>query len=610
MCRKFLDMKTMNRKISIESLESRLAFDGSWQNVFLPNDVDGSQEVSPLDVLQIINELNIGGPRDLSGPRPPDEPYCDVNGDLRLDPTDVLAVVDSINRTRVGMFGQAALDSARDLNRNGTVLSQSVRLAGKTVPWAFVDYVDPLSLAKMRTQANDSGDFGISLDLVQGVYDLQITVMDDLGRKLPMVSPVRVGNVVHEWNAAVLNVIRDWRGVTDDPVPGTRFTSEPPRVGRNIAMIQGAMFDAINAIDRTYESFLYQGTANRVGIDPRIAASSAAYDVATHLYPSFSSVWDSTLAECLASVPDAGQLHSSMEFGQEVAMAVIAARANDGSDAKVDYVPGDQPGDWNRTLPAFLAPLLPQWPQVIPFAMSSPNQFLSPPPPALDTEAYAIAVDQVMKLGSRSNSTRTADQTDIANFWADGGGTFTPPGHWNRIGADTSLASNQNLIESARTLALLNIALADAGISCWDTKYAYGLWRPIDAIRKADTDGNAMTLQDASWLPLLVTPPFPAYTSGHSTFSGASAEILTAIFGASYSFTSQKDVPTNTAQLPYDPSKRILRSFGSFYQAAEEASWSRIYGGIHFLFDGTEGLEAGYSIGALVHSTMLRPKIS
>jgi membrane-associated phospholipid phosphatase len=172
------------------------------------------------------------------------------------------------------------------------------------------------------------------------------------------------------------------------------------------------------------------------------------------------------------------------------------------------------------------------------------------------------------------------------------------------------LVSGQSFIESARTLALVNIALADAGISCWDTKYEYDLWRPIDAIRKAGTDGNAMTQEDASWTPLLVTPPFPAYTSGHSTFSGASAEVLTAIFGASFSFTSQKDLPTNTAQLPFDPSKRIVRSFRDFNQAAEEASWSRVYGGIHFLFDGTEGLESGYAVGALVYSSMLRPKVS
>jgi hypothetical protein len=603
-------MKIRNRKTSFESLESRLAFDGSWQNVFLPNDVDGSQDVSPLDVLQVIDELNIRGPRELVGTRAPGEPFCDVNGDMRLDPTDVLSVIDSINRARLPMFGQAALDSTRDLNRNGVVLDQSVSLVGKTLPGSFVDYIDPISQATLRTQANAAGEFKISLDLVPDVYDLHITAMDDLGRKSSVISPVRVGNVVHEWNAAVLNVVRDWRGVTDDPVPGTRFTSEPPKVARNLAMIQGAMFDAINAIAPTYDAFLFQGTANSVGVDARIAASSAAYHVAKHLYPSFLGVWDSTLIECNASVPDASLLGPSMDFGQEVAMAVIAARANDGSDAKVDYVPGGMPGDWSRTPPAFLAPLLPQWPEVIPFAMSAPDQFLAPPPPALSSEAYATAVDQVMRLGSKTGSTRTADQTQIADFWADGGGTFTPPGHWNRIAADASLVSGQSLIESARTLALVNIALADAGISCWDTKYEYDLWRPIDAIRKAGTDGNAMTQEDASWTPLLVTPPFPAYTSGHSTFSGASAEVLTAIFGASFSFTSQKDLPTNTAQLPFDPSKRILRTFGNFYQAAEEASWSRIYGGIHFLFDGTEGLQSGYEVGALVYSSMLRPKVS
>ena len=214
-----------------------------------------------------------------------------------------------------------------------------------------------------------------------------------------------------------------------------------------------------------------------------------------------------------------------------------------------------------------------------------------------------------MKLGSKTSTTRTADQTTIANFWADGGGTFTPPGHWNRIAADASLNNKQNLIDSARTMALVNIALADAGISCWDAKYLYELWRPIDAIRKADTDGNPATVQDPTWSPLLVTPPFPAYTSGHSTFSAASAQVLTLLFGDNYAFVTQMDQPTNTSQVNYDPSKRVVRNFSSFTQAAEEASMSRIYGGIHFLFDGTQGLASGYSIGSLVYNSKLRALI-
>ena len=273
----------------------------------------------------------------------------------------------------------------------------------------------------------------------------------------------------------------------------------------------------------------------------------------------------------------------------------------------VDYRPGTDPGKWNRTPPAFLAPFLPQWPNVTPFAMSSPDEFLPPPPPALDSPEYAQAVDEVMRLGGSTSTVRTPDQKAIALFWADGGGTFTPPGHWNRIASDITLQQGLNLLDSARALVLVNIALADAGISCWDAKYDYELWRPIDAIRKADTDGNPLTVQDSTWSPLLVTPPFPSYTSGHSTFSGAASQVLGHLFGANYAFSTQQDVPTTTAQKPYNPKLWVTRSFTSFQQAAEEASWSRIYGGIHFLFDGTQGLQAGYSIGDLVVASKMRP---
>ena len=595
------------REFHFEKLEPRLAMDSSWQNAFLPNDVDESQVVNPLDVLNVINDLNLNGVRNLPEIKTPGEPFCDVNGDRHLDPSDVLAVIDAINRTRSSMFIQSAPESNLDLNLNGAVLNGNFNLIGKTVPGAFVDYVNPSNQLTQRVLADQSGAFQIPLKLFSGVHNLPITAMDDLGRKFPMVSTVRVGNVVQEWNAAALDVIRDWRGITDDPIPGTKFTSEPPRVGRNLAMIHGAMFDAINCINPAYEPFLFSGSPSEVGLDPNIAAAAAAYRVASHLYPTFNNVWGSTLAESLNAYESSLSKQASIDFGTQVANSVLAARANDGSDATFNYQPGNQPGDWNRTPPAFLAPFLPQWPEVTPFAMNSPDQFLPPAPPVLDSQEYAAAVDEVMQLGSKTSTVRTLDQTAIANFWADGGGTFTPPGHWNRIAADTSLENNQSLIDSARTMAMLNVALADAGISCWDAKYHYELWRPIDAIRKADTDGNPTTLQDALWTPLLVTPPFPAYTSGHSTFSAASARVLTRLFGEDYPFSTQLDQPTNSNQINFDPAKRVIRSFNGFDQAAEEASMSRIYGGIHFIFDGQEGLSAGYSIGDLVFSTKLRP---
>lgn len=595
------------KRLHLESLESRLAMDSSWQNSFLPNDVDGTSYVNPLDVLMVINEINLKGSRELPEAKPPEEPFCDVNGDRRLDPTDALTIIDAINRTRIPMAVQAAIDSTLDLNSNGVVLNGSLSLKGKTVPKSFVDFVHPTTEARGRVIADQNGAFEIPLQLSEGFYEVQLTAMDELGRTFPMVSQIRVGNVVHEWNSAVLNVIRDWRGITDDPAPGTRFTSEPPRVGRNVAMIHGAMFDAINAISPAFEPFVYSASPETAGLNPNVAAASAAHRVASQLYPTFQAVWDATLAESLKPYADLVERPASIDFGTQVGNAVLDSRANDGSNATVNYTPGNQPGDWNRTPPAFLAPLLPQWPEVTPFAMSAPDQFLPPEPPALNSDAYAAAVDQVMKLGSKTGSLRTADQTAIAFFWADGGGTFTPPGHWNRIAADTSLQNNQSLIESARTMALVNIALADAGISCWDAKYHYDLWRPIDAIRKADLDGNSLTAQDPNWTPLLVTPPFSSYTSGHSTFSAASAQVLTMLFGDNYSFVTQQDVPTNTPQLNYDPSKRIVRSFDSFYHAAQEASMSRLYGGIHFLFDATEGLNSGQSIGTLVYNTKLRP---
>ncbi|MFN7731524.1 MAG: dockerin type I domain-containing protein [Pirellula sp.] len=599
--------KYTSRKLILENLESRLAMDSSWQNPNLPNDVDESHGVNPLDVLRIINEYNRTGFRILPESKPSNELYCDVNGDQRFDPTDILAIINAINRTRQPMFVQSSVDTAQDLNRNGVVLSHDVVIRGRTNPLSFVDFTDPSTQSSFRISADTSGIFDFSLRLPTGVHDIAISAMDEVGRLIPMVTQVRVGTVVQEWNNAALNAIRDWRGVTDDPAPGTRFTSEPPKVARNLAMIQGAMFDAINAITPEYESFLV-GTVPQSGLHPDIAASAAAFRVAKALYTDKElPTWQATFDETLREFAMVGALQSSIEFGFAVGDAMLQARSNDGSDAVVNYVPGNQPGDWNRTPPPYLAPFLPQWPDVTPFAMLAPDQFLPPPPPALDSPAYAEAVDEVMRLGSKISPIRTEDQTAIAFFWADGGGTFTPPGHWNRIAADITMNNGLTLLESARVLTLLNVALADAGISCWDAKYEYALWRPISAIRAADSDGNPATVQDVLWTPLLVTPPFPAYTSGHSTFSGAAAQILTELFGAGFSFATQQDVPTNIASLPYDASKWVTRSFTDFYDAADEASWSRVYGGIHYLFDGTEGLTAGYSIGSLVYHTQLRP---
>jgi hypothetical protein len=219
-------------------------------------------------------------------------------------------------------------------------------------------------------------------------------------------------------------------------------------------------------------------------------------------------------------------------------------------------------------------------------------------PPALGSAAYAAALNEVKSLGRSTGSARTQDQTDIALFWADGANTSTPPGHWNRIAQDVAAAQGNTLAENARMFALLNLAEADAAICCWDNKYQFNFWRPITAIQLADQDGNAATDADPNWTPLIATPPFPTYTSGHSTFSGAAAEVLKLFYGTdNVSFTTSAEGASGVDD----------RSFTSFSQASQEAADSRMYGGIHFRFDNEDGKQGGIALGQYVFANELQP---
>jgi Ca2+-binding RTX toxin-like protein len=228
--------------------------------------------------------------------------------------------------------------------------------------------------------------------------------------------------------------------------------------------------------------------------------------------------------------------------------------------------------------------------------MTTSIQFLPAAPPAMTSTAYATALNEVKAIGSSTSTTRTPDQTAIAQFWANGSGTSTPPGHWNVVAEIVSQNNGNSLEDNARLFAMLNVALADAGISCWDAKYEFDMWRPVTAIREADTDGNSATTEDAVWTPFLATPAFPTYSSGHSTFSGAGAAVLKAFFGTD----------RVTFVLPSETSGVADRTFRSFTQAAEESGMSRIYGGIHFSFDNTAGLTSGDQIGRYVASKLFR----
>lgn len=268
-------------------------------------------------------------------------------------------------------------------------------------------------------------------------------------------------------------------------------------------------------------------------------------------------------------------------------------KENDGSTTKVVYNPTPGPGVWVPTPPNYAPPIDPQWGLVTPFALTSGGQFQPPPAPAIDSPEYAAAYNEVEAIGGVNSTTRTADQTAIAAFWSDQTGqTFDPPGHWNQIAEIVATARNTNLENSARTFALLNIALADAGIASWNVKYTDNTWRPVTAIRAGDAGVNPLVTADPAWTPLWPTPPFPSYVSGHSTFSASAAAVLDSIYGTNVAFTD-----------PGDPTLNLTpRHYTSFDQAAQEAGMSRVYGGIHFSFDNTAGLALGSQIGNYVIS--------
>jgi len=391
-------------------------------------------------------------------------------------------------------------------------------------------------------------------------------------------------DVVTDWNSNALEAIRADR-------------TPPPVAARNLAILHVAIFDACNSIGQNCEPYFI---SNKVaGVASKSAAiSAAAHAALINLFPTQQAAFDVAYSNSLAQIPDGQAKSTGLLWGESVAATILQWRSNDGADAVVDYTPGSGPGVWVPTPPAFLPALFPNWPSVTCFAMTSGAQFRPPPPPGLDSAQWSYDFNLTKELGRFDSTNRTDEQTEIALFWADGAGTVTPPGHWNVIAQEIARQRGNTLDQNARLFALLNIAEADAGIVAWDCKYAYNSWRPVTAIANADSDGNPDTVSDPTWMPLLVTPNFPEYISGHSTFSGAAAAVLADFYG-----TDNLPFATTSNALP-----GAVRHFNSFSAAAEEAGMSRIYGGIHFWSADMYGLLCGSRLGNYVADHFLLPK--
>ena len=390
------------------------------------------------------------------------------------------------------------------------------------------------------------------------------------------------GDVVLHWNEILLDSL----------------TSQPPRVplARNMALVHVAMFDAVNAIDRTYEPYFADVHASR-GASREAAAAQAAHDTLVALYPSRQEVFAAALAEDLQDIPQ-GQARQGIAIGQEVARQILELRSDDGSSALVTYTPpSNDPGQWHPTPPDFSPAAFAHVPLMTPFAVDSDSQFRPAPPPALTSAEYAAAFNEAKALGSVNSTERTADQTQVAMLWRL---PLTNHQVWNRIAQDVAEARNTSLLENARLFALLDIALNDALQTSFASKFHYGLWRPVEAIQRAGEDGNPATEADPNWTTLHpITPPYPTYAGNAATIGAVSATVLASVFGGD-------DIPF---ELHWDQYgfPGVTRSYAGFWAAADEMARSRIYGGIHFSFDSVAGQGIGVNVGEYVVDNYLLP---
>ena len=323
--------------------------------------------------------------------------------------------------------------------------------------------------------------------------------------------------------ARAQDVVLDWNSQTNLAIQAER--TDPFNAARALALESIAVLDTMKAIAGE-RGFLVR-IAAPPGLDAHAAAASAGRAMLLHLFPGRREALDAALSISLAGRPAGTGRDASVVFGASVADAVQALRADDGSQVEGAWHAGTKPGAWQPSPPGLLPPLHPQWATVKPLAMTKPDQFRPPGPAAPGTTIFREAVMSVVRLGGAHSMARTADQTEIARYWSDAIGTYAPAGHWNAIAGSVMAPRKLGLLAEAELLAELNVAMADACIAMADAKYTYWYWRPITAIR-AGSDGVAAI---PDWHPLLETPNHPSYISGHSSFSGAAALVLTTWLG-------------------------------------------------------------------------------
>jgi hypothetical protein len=393
---------------------------------------------------------------------------------------------------------------------------------------------------------------------------------------------------VLDWNDALLDAIRS-------------SAKAPPLASRELAILNTAMADALFSASGSHETWLIDNRPRR-DVNGEAAVIGAGYAVLSALHPSSEVSHRALLQEQLAGLEPSPETRRGLVWGYHVGLRLLSWRAQDGWDQSITYEPGEDIGDWRPTPSGYAPALLPWWPDVEPWALSTGDELRPAGPPGLLSADYTAAFEETTLYGRASGSLRSADQTEIAYFWADGPGTCTPPGHWFEIASAVTEDAGLDLEEALRLHAILGAAVADAAIVAWDAKYTYEHFRPVTAISEdAAMDGNPATSLDTAWRPLLGTPPFPEYISGHSTFSSAAATVLAGFLG-------DDDYPLIVPADPASAVPGVTRRFDSFSGAAAEAGQSRIYGGIHWQYGNQDGLEAGRQVGERALAELYRPR--
>ena len=385
---------------------------------------------------------------------------------------------------------------------------------------------------------------------------------------------------VVQWNRTLLVIVR-----TPGEQPATIHTT------RSFAIMHAAIYDAVNAIDGTHKPYLVGFSASPVA-SQEAAASSAAHEVLVKLYPNMQSTLDAQLQQALAQLPNRGKAEG-IRIGKAIADRILAIRANDGSsNPPAPYVFGDAPGDYQSTPPNFPPqPQFTSWSRVTPFALEAADQFRPGGPPKLTSDRYTDAFDLVKTFGIAGGAAASADEALTGHFW-----NGAIQNYWNEIAQTASLAHELTTAEIARLFALLNLSFADGVIAFYDAKYTYNFWRPVTAIRAAATDGNPDTDADPNWLPEVGnTTPDPSYPGAHAVISKAGAEVLISFFhNDNFDFSVTSEVMPG-----------VERSFTSFEAAAQEATQSRLFAGVHFPFDLSTGQRLGADVADFLVDNLL-----